>query len=308
MLPSRLVEILRDIENRDVRLQYNRDDNVVFSGENENKYPVIDDVPSIMRLGPENEEWNAWDMDMVHKIGDSYYKRAKGELPEKEASKSFANILRDREIYSKGDSILDIGCATGHFLRSFRRVLGPDVIYTGIDSHLDYLLWGSEIYGVDETCAFVHSDALELPFADKSFDISIVNLFHFFEDIESALKELIRVTGRTLLWRAPVGETNYATKVIYDNNFEDIGLITPERRDINYTLYMMFSKQYLEGLVKHLSGKPPMFIAQDTDFEEFDNTALSEFDGLPSTKVVNGMQINGNLILDWHYVAIDCSD
>ena len=34
-------------------------------------------------------------------MGDSYYKKAKGELPEKEASKSYARLLKNKNIYKQ---------------------------------------------------------------------------------------------------------------------------------------------------------------------------------------------------------------
>jgi hypothetical protein len=145
-----------------------------------------------------------------------------------------------------------------------------------------------------------------MPFADKSFDVVIVNLFHFFENIGEALGEAMRVAKRRIIWRTPIGQTNYMVKVVYENDFERLGVLLPERRDVDYSLYMLYSKQYVRGLVKHLGGNT-LYIDRDSDFGEFDNTALEAFDGLPATKVVNGLQINGALVLDWHYVGIDVS-
>ena len=64
-----------------------------------------------------------------------------------------------------------------------KKYLDPNIFYTGIDTHAPFLNWGGEIYGISENCNFVHGDAMKLPFKDKSFEITIVNLFHFFENI-----------------------------------------------------------------------------------------------------------------------------
>ena len=94
--------------------------------------------------------------------------------------------------------------------------------------------------------------------------------------------------------------------MVYEHSYDKLGTITPKRTDLNYSLYQLFSKKYIEGLVKHLGGKL-LFIEKDNDFNSFDNNKVDGFDGIPATKTVNGMQINGNLVLDWHYVAIKCS-
>ena len=268
-------------------------------------FPVNGGVPSLLRGGADSQPWNPWDLDQVQKMGDSYYKRAKGELPEKEASKSFASFLARTGIYRPGASILDLGAATGHFVRSFRRLLDDEVDYTGLDITARYLAWGAEIFGTGARTAFVHADVLDMPFVDDAYDIVAVNLFHFFPRIDAALGEAMRVARKWVVWRQPIGPCNYAVKVIYDQDFDRVGVITPEREDFDFSLYMIYSRPYLEGLVRHLGGRIDRF-ERDTDFAPFDNTALAEFDGVPATKVVGDMQINGALVLDWHYLAIAC--
>ena len=146
----------------------------------ENYYPVKNGIPCMVKGGPEKQNWNVWDLNEIQMIGSSYYKRAKGELPEKESSKSYARLLKRKNLYSSGDSILDIGCATGHFLRSFRKYTDPEILYTGIDTHFHFLQWGKEVYGVNEQSNFVNCDALHTPFIDNSFSIVTVKFIPFF--------------------------------------------------------------------------------------------------------------------------------
>tara|TARA_B100000035_G_C20989326_1_gene549438 strand:- start:10 stop:942 length:933 start_codon:yes stop_codon:yes gene_type:complete len=295
-------------ENLNLSLEINKEQTKLISSSENKIFNIYNGVPSLINEidGPLNQDWNLWDTDNFQKMGDSYYKRAVGDLPEKESSKSYARLLKNKGLYKKGDSLLDIGCATGHFLRSFRSILDENINYTGVDSDAQFLKWGSEIFGISDNCNFVHADAMKLPFKNKSFNISIVNLFHFFENIELALKESMRVTNNFLVWRTPIGEVNYIVKMVYEHSYDKLGTITPKRTDLNYSLYQLFSKKYIEGLVKHLGGKL-LFIEKDNDFNSFDNNKVDGFDGIPATKTVNGMQINGNLVLDWHYVAIKCS-
>jgi len=303
--PDRLIAVLRCLEcGGSLRCE----DAETLKCENcDSRYPVKNGIPSIIAGGPEKQDWNPWDLDRVKMMGNSYYKRATGELPEKEASKSYARYLQRMEFYEPGDTVLDLGCATGHFLRSFRRLLDPQIQYTGIDSDPTFLQWGREAYGIDSLCNFVHGDVLQLPLADDAFDVVVVNLFHFFPRLDDALGEAMRAARKRVVWRTPVGQVNYIVKVIYNQSFDELRALTPDREDFDYSLYMLYSVEYIKGLVAHLGGKV-VDVERDTDFEDFDNTALEEFKHIPSTKTVNGMQINGNLVLDWHYITIESGD
>lgn len=306
-LPDRLLDLLRCLECKNSPLEYDRNESLLSCQKCGMRYPAQDSIPSLLKGGTEKQDWNVWDLDKVQMMGDSYYKRAKGELPEKESSKSYARFLNRHGLYSPRDTLLDLGSATGHFLRSFRRRLDPNVLYTGLDTHFPYLQWGKEIYGIDQSCNFIHGDVLGMPLLDNSFDIIIVNLFHFFPRIDDALREAMRVGRKTVIWRTPIAQVNYVVKIIYNNSFDEINVITPEREDFDYSLYMLYSLEYIKGQVAHLGGEVT-FMERDTDFKDFDNTALEEFKHVPATKTVHGMQINGALVLDWHYIVIDCSD
>ena len=50
-----------------------------------------------------------------------------------------------------------------------------------------------------------------------------------------------------------------------------VGVLTPERRDLDYSLYMIYSKRYLQGLARYLNSRI-VRIERDTDFGQFDNT------------------------------------
>lgn len=268
------------------------------------RYNAPQGIPSMVAGGGvEDQDWNSWNSEEVDRTAGSYYKRATGELPEKEASKSLARLLERRDLYEPGTTLLDVGCAAGHYLKSLRRLLDPDILYTGLDIGMEYLLWGREAYGIDDTCTFVHSDALAMPFPDDSFDIVYANLYHFFPRIDEALAEALRVANERVLWRTPIGEITYAAKLYHNDDFEDLGVVDLHDNQVEHTLYMMYSENYLRGLIDHM-GWELEFIEKDDDFEEFDNNEHDEFEGVPATKVVDGRQINGNLVVDWHYLSI----
>jgi ubiquinone/menaquinone biosynthesis C-methylase UbiE/uncharacterized protein YbaR (Trm112 family) len=303
MIEGRLSNVLKCISCNSNQLNFLKDKVICLKCNAE--YPINNNIPSMMIGGVDAQDWNPWSLDELKMTGDSYYKRAKGELPEKEASISFANLLAKKDLYEKNATYLDIGCATGHFLKSFRNKLDKKIQYTGIDISSEYLQWGGEIFGHSKYCNFVHCDSLNMPFIDKSFDYTIVNLFHFFPNLEDALKETIRVTNKMIIWRTPIGEITYMIKwVLNEQSFDKLGSLHIERKDIDHCIYMLYSKVYIESIVASLGGRVK-FIERDIDFKDFDNTSIDSFKNIPSTKASNGVQMNGNLHLDWHYVGIE---
>jgi len=95
-------------------------------------------------------------------------------------------------------------------------------------------------------------------------------------------------------------------KMVYDNDFKKLGVLDPERSDFFHSIYMIYNQNYIRDLIQDL-GHNVSFIDKDDDFEDFDNTNLKEMEHISSTKTINGMQVNGNLILDWHYIGISAS-
>ncbi len=267
-------------------------------------YLIHNNVPSLLINDVKKQKWNPWKLNKAKKTADSYYKRAKGELPEKESSKSLARLIKRKKLFSKNDNYLDIGCATGHYLVSLRKILNKKIKYTGIDILKEYLIWGDEVFGHSELSNFVHCDGLNLPFKNKSFDYTLVNLFHFFPKLDEPLKEALRVTKKMLIWRTPIGQISYMIKwVLYEQRHDKIGSLHIDRNNLDHCIYMLYSKDYIKSIVKSFGGKV-MFIERDKNFKHFDNTSLKEFKNIPSTKTINGVQMNGNLHLDWHYIGI----
>ena len=95
---------------------------------------------------------------------------------------------------SRGDIILDIGCAKGFMLYDMQRII-PGIEIRGIDIS-EYAIANS-MDQVKEYCQV--GNAKSLPFDDKSIDVSIsITTLHNLEqkDLETALLEIERVSKR----------------------------------------------------------------------------------------------------------------
>lgn len=95
-----------------------------------------------------------------------------------------------------GDGVLDVACGPGNFSREFARTVGETGLVVGIDASRPMLERGvhdAPAAGVDNL-AFVHGDAVTLPFRDESFDaVCCFAAFHLFADPFKALDQMRRV-------------------------------------------------------------------------------------------------------------------
>jgi ubiquinone/menaquinone biosynthesis C-methylase UbiE len=92
--------------------------------------------------------------------------------------------------------VLDIACGPGNFSREFARAVGETGLVVGIDASrpmLERAVRDVSAAGVDNL-AFVHGDAVGLPFRDQSFDaVCCFAAFHLFDDPFKALDQMRRV-------------------------------------------------------------------------------------------------------------------
>jgi SAM-dependent methyltransferase len=91
-----------------------------------------------------------------------------------------------------GETLLDVGCGTGHFTRRFsdNAVLGWTV---GAD--IDFAT--ARFAASRGKAAYLAADGRSLPFADRSFDLVIsVTALCFMHDARCALMEMLRVARR----------------------------------------------------------------------------------------------------------------
>ena len=102
-------------------------------------------------------DWRIWNKknDLVE---ERTYSRATGKLPEMESAKQLRKILG--KIHNE-ESVLDVGCASGHYLRSIR-IINNDCIYTGVDATKKYIDNANIIHKSDTNAKFIEGDIYSL--------------------------------------------------------------------------------------------------------------------------------------------------
>ena len=134
---------------------------------------------------------------------------ATGVQPEMECAKSIAKLLGN--YWRPGMTIADIGCGVGHYQRTFRRVLAPDLSYVGVDKSPIHIAAARRTY---PDAQFIQADINNLPFEDDAFPIVICTsvITALPPPPGSALSELIRIAGHVLVVRMLFGVINYVVR------------------------------------------------------------------------------------------------
>lgn len=242
---------------------------------------------------------------------DIFKKRAVGDLPEMESSKAAAKKMAAS--FNDGDSILDVGCGAGHYLVSYDKALqGKKFHYTGVDVTPKYIEIAQEVFGNRQDVDFLVGSIYKIPFADKTFDIVVCNnvLLHL-PEVRIAIRELLRVTKKVLIIRALVGDKSYRIKDIYTKKDMDFFTSEIDTFDENgepkdFSFYNIYSKKYISAVVEDTTPGATVIIEADQDFDS-ENLARNKGDfknRTNATTLVNGMQVNGNIILPWSFVIV----
>jgi len=249
-------------------------------------------------------EWKyAWESEEFGKpYGDLFFARATGQLPEMESSKAAAKRLA--ALVGKDSSLLDVGCGAGHYYRSLR-ALGP-FDYTGLDATPYYIDRAREAYRGDERARFLVGDIFALDFADASFDVVLCsNVLIHLPSIARPVAELCRVARRHLLVRTLVADKSYVVKdVVPQQDGDDFD------EDGNPRAFH-FLNLYGEAYVRRLIARDPRVrgvrIERDVDFavERLADTAESLPKAWDATRVINGMQISGPILLPWCWIHVE---
>ena len=92
-----------------------------------------------------------------------------------------------------GQSLLDVGCGTGYFTRRFAGGTGLRAV--GLDPNASWLEFArASSTGSERYCL---GTAESLPFADRSFDLSVsITALCFVDESRRALQEMLRVTRK----------------------------------------------------------------------------------------------------------------
>ena len=133
-------------------------------------------------------QWRVWERD--HSVELRTYQRVRGELPEMECTKQLVDLVKD--IYIPGDTILDVGCAAGHYYRSLATI-DPNLKYKGVDATKKYINFANDFYQNNDLVQFYVGDIFDLNTKLLSSDIVFCcNVILHLPDFRIPLSNLLK--------------------------------------------------------------------------------------------------------------------
>lgn len=127
----------------------------------------------------------AFDVNVATKY-DKWYQRSGGHYADFREKELFLRLVQPQ----RGQSLLEVGCGTGHNLEFFRE-LGLDT--TGVDPSESMLKKAAQKLGPSAKLFIGQANKLE--FEDNSFDIvALITVLEFLSDPAGAIKEAARVS------------------------------------------------------------------------------------------------------------------
>jgi ubiquinone/menaquinone biosynthesis C-methylase UbiE len=240
-----------------------------------------------------------------------YYNRAIGKSPEMEVSKALARLVG--KILRKDQKILDVGCACGHYYRSLKNEIKVNFFYTGVDPYKIFLDKAKLAWKHDLNVNFKKGNIFDLPIKNNQFDITICNnvLLHL-PSIEKPLRELIRVTNKTIILRTVVYDYSYKIQLVYNskwwkgtkvkpvNEFDKLG--NPN----SFSYFNIHSFDYLKELINKIDSKLTVNFIKDNFFSKKNILTSVKKEKRPlATRIINNEQFSGCLMQPHYFVIIN---
>jgi SAM-dependent methyltransferase len=103
-------------------------------------------------------------------------------------------IAHDLLELGPGDTVLDIACGPGNFVREFAGAVGRRGLVVGLDASPTMLARAVQDTRTAPNVAYVRGDAIRLPFRDATFDaVCCFAALHLFDEPLAALDAIARV-------------------------------------------------------------------------------------------------------------------
>ena len=237
----------------------------------------------------------------VGRFGKVLFDRATGVAEEMQSAKSVCALLG--EIYEPRMRILDVGCGAGHYLRSLRKRVDPDIDYSGIDLTEHYIELAHKAF--PDVNSFEVGDARELRFASNSFDIVLcMNVIpNLPPPPTKAIAELLRVSSQYVVIRSLFGDMTYLIRELLSDSEEDSSMIKADGSipGDGYLYNNMYSEAYLRSVIHEIDSSISVRIESDKSTVPIDNRSAH---GAWGTRTEGELQIAGQLVLDWRFATL----
>jgi 2-polyprenyl-3-methyl-5-hydroxy-6-metoxy-1,4-benzoquinol methylase len=242
-----------------------------------------------------NDTWRVWNND--DKVELRTYKRVTGDLPEMESTKQLVELVGS--VYSPGMTVLDVGCAAGHYYNGLKRI-DPELSYTGVDSTVKYIAFAKEHFKNNPHVRFFVGDIFKLDETVGQSDIVFCcNVILHLPDFRVPIKNLLEATKKFCFIRTLISGHTSLNKFLYTDEFD------ADNNPLNFVHQNTYSFDLLDSFIK-AQGNFQVELIKDKFEVESINKEFDNFSDQQSavTRVVGDKQIAGNVVFEWQWLKI----
>ncbi len=249
-----------------------------------------------LKFEDQSKNWNIW--ENKSEIERSI-QRVKGTLPEMECAKQLTEIVK--KYYKQNSSVLDFGCAAGHFYKSLRK-MDKNISYTGFDSTKPYIEFAKIYFKDNPKTVFEQQNIFSLSkrYFNKFDIVFCSNVLLHLPSIDLAIKNLIKATKKYCIIRTLVSENTHLSKFYH----------TDKTNKKNVLDSFQFQNTYSYNLIKQKIrkiGKYKVSFVKD----KFNGNQINKeykkynkkYPGL--TKFIQNIQISGSKVFEWKWIIIE---
>lgn len=233
--------------------------------------------------------YKIWDKDKT--VEGTTLKRATGELEPMESTKQAVELIS--EVYKPNMSVLDVGCAYGHYYREFKKRFA-DIHYTGVDASQHFIDKAQEIF-VD--AEFKVADIFDLNLG--KFDIVLcANVILHLPEFRRPIKNLIKATNQYCFIRTLINDYTSKTKFFKTDNIDE------HDEPIDYAHQNTWSFKILNDYIQSLGNYSVELIDDKADLSVLkkEQGNIGKLKG--ETQIVDNLQIAGNTVFNWKWLKI----
>ena len=249
-------------------------------------------------------------------------KRAKGQLPEMGSAQRIAQLIKSFVNHNEYDvscqKIIDIGSATGHYLRSIKNQDLDFKEYIGLDIDQNMIEIGNRVWGNrsgNTTISFIPHDYDNDTDAPRS-DISIcMNAFMYFKSPKRAIRKLMSSTNKAIFVRSYFDDSNYRIlRPQTIDNHDKSNVSTLDAFDVDgdipvFDMWNIYSTKFIEACVHEINPNAKVYWEADKNIiDSMQEETKLNLDKRGATTVLNNMEISFPFILPWRYLIICLDD
>lgn len=240
------------------------------------------------------QPWEVW-ADKPEAEG-TLVDRARGKLPEMESTKQLVKLVAG--VYKPGMRVLDAGCNTGHYLRGLRR-LDENLKYVGVDAYDSYISQANKIFASDPNAAFHVKSIMDPIFPSEPFDITYTcNVLLHLPNFKKPVRNLLESTKQVSFIRTLLGDRSTIVRRAVEKGMD----FDQDGNPVRYIHQNTYDRQVFADYIRSL-GWEVEFIK-----DEFDPSVLArehaELKSGEGTRIVDGKQVDGNILFNWEWVKV----